>query len=217
MIPYRAEHRQKSCITRAVYCRGSQDGKGGPAMLANLAFTRQLALAIVRNGPEWALFLRRILLCGRTSGCQARYVNQASDGEGALVDSFHKIACPALVHLVILCIATGLGATSTMDYVSYAFESLHQGAELQDRARSRFRRREVRTNKALIARRSDQVNCGNVLRVESVQDMTADKPGGACDQNFQSGQAEFLANLAEFVEGKIDLRVGVCRHQADAN
>jgi len=217
VIPHRAEHRQKSCITRAVYRWRSQDGKGRSAMLANLAFTRQLALAIVRNGPEWTMFLRRILRCGRASDCQARYVNQASDGGGALVDSFHKIACPALVHLVILCIATGLGATSTMDYVSYAFESLQQGAGLQDRARSRFRCREVRTDKAFIACRSDKVNCGNAVGVESVQDMTADKPGGACDQNFQSGQAEFLANFAKFVQGKIDLRVCMSRHQADAN
>ena len=104
-----------------------------------------------------------------------------------------------------------------MDHMSYAFEGLRKGPGLQYRARPGFDGRQMRTNKALIARRSDQVNCGNILGAESIQDMTADKPSGACDQNFQSGQAEFLANLADFVEGKIDLRVCMRRHQANAN
>ena len=104
-----------------------------------------------------------------------------------------------------------------MDNMSYALESFCQSIWLKDRARPGFRRSEVGTYKAPIAGRPDEINRSYVLGLKRVQDVTADKPGGACDQNFQSGQAEFLANLAKFIERKIDLRVGVRRHQADSN
>lgn len=58
---------------------------------------------------------------------------------------------------------------------------------------------------------------GEVEGGQVIQDVTAHKPGGACDQNFQSDQAEFLANFAELIEGEIDLGVGVSGHQANAD
>ena len=133
------------------------------------------------------------------------------------VNRFHKIACPTLVDVVILGITAGLGAASAMDDVGYAFQGFCQGSRFQDRAGSSFRCCKVPTDKASIAGRPNQIGRGDTLGVECVQDMTADKACGACDQNFQSGQAEFLANFAQFIEGKIDLRVCVGCHQADSN
>ena len=75
----------------------------------------------------------------------------------------------------------------------------------------------MRTYKTLFAGRSDQHDRRNATGIESIQDVTADEPGRACDQNFQSGQAKFFAHLAKFLESEIDLRVGVRGHQADSN
>jgi len=63
-----------------------------------------------------------------------------------------------------------------------------------------------------------QQNCRlQVLLTEPVEDVTAHKTTGACEQDLQSDQAQFFSNRAEFVQGKVYLRVGVGGHQADTD
>jgi uncharacterized membrane-anchored protein len=54
-------------------------------------------------------------------------------------------------------------------------------------------------------------------RAEAIKDVTADKSARSCEQDLQSGQAEFFADLAQFLQGEINLFVRVGCHQADTD
>ena len=56
-----------------------------------------------------------------------------------------------------------------------------------------------------------------LLLVKAIEDMTAHKPTGACEQYLQSDQVQLFSDRTHFVQGKVYLRVGVSCHEADSD
>ena len=168
-------------------------------MVADLAFSRQFAFAVLRNQLKRTVFASGICWSGRTGNCQAGYVDQPLKRGRVSVCGINQIAGPALINLVIFRVTAGLGAAGAMYYVSNTLQRSNQAGRLQNRPRPPLYAVEVTAYKTCIAGRSKKDGARDCARVEGIEDVTADKSGSACDQNFQSGQAEFLANFTKFV------------------
>ena len=104
-----------------------------------------------------------------------------------------------------------------MDDVRDARHRLPEAFRVADRARAHFDVGQMGCDKPLVAGGPEQEDGGQTPPAEAIEDVAADKPARSCEQDLQSDQAEFLAYLAELVQGEINLLVRVRRHQADAD
>ena len=104
-----------------------------------------------------------------------------------------------------------------MNHVSDARHRLPEAFQIVDRAGAQFDAGQVGFDEALVAGGTEEEGGRQTALAEAIENVAANKPARSCEQYLQSNQAEFLAYLAQLLEGEINLFVRVSGHQADTN
>ena len=217
MALYRLEQPQEFSVARTINRRGPQNDMLGAAVVSDFEFAGELALAVFGNRPGRVLLAGGLLRLGRPGGRQAGDMDEALNPALLGVDRVDDIARPGLVNLVEPGDPAGPGGAGTMDDMGDARHRPLQAVRGVDRTGAQVDVGQMGCNESPAAARPEQQGGGQTPPAEAIEDMAADKPARSCEQGLQSDQAEFLAYLAELLQGEIDLLIGVRRHQADAN
>ena len=217
VILHRLEQPQEFRVARAINRRRPQNDILGAAVVSHLQFAGQLALAVFGNRLGRVLLARGLLPQGRSRGGQAGNMHQPLHPARLRVDRGDDIARPGLVNLVKPGNPASLGRPGAMDDVRDARHRLPKAFRVADRAGAHFDVGQMGCDKPLVAGGPEQEGGGQTPPAEAIENVAADKPARSCEQDLQSDQAEFLAHLAQLVQGEINLLVRVRRHQADAD
>ena len=109
------------------------------------------------------------------------------------------------------------GAAGAVNHVGHLGQGGSEALGIGNSSQADLDLGKVRGDELYVAGLPQQKHRRDPASSQTIQNMASDKATGACEQDLQSEQAQFLAYFPKLIQCEIDLRIGVGCHQADAN
>lgn len=215
MLRHSSKQAQEFAVPRAIHRRRTHDNVVLRQDLPDGLLSQEFAAAVFGNGLRRIRFTRRLSRCAGSARGETGDMDETADPGGG--GGFGQVARAVMVYPGKFGAANRLGAAGAMHHVRDALEGLLQRRPILEAPGTRSYLSKVVGKEPRAARRSREEHGGYFLPAEPAEHVAANESTRPRKQDFQSNQPELLADLAQLVQGEIDLLRCVSGHEADPN
>ena len=110
-----------------------------------------------------------------------------------------------MVNFVEFRLPPAASAAGTMNHMRHPGQCGPEALRISNSSRADLDLGQVRGNEARVAGLPQEKDGRDFASSQTIQNVASDKATGACEQDLQSEQAEFLAHLPKLIQCEIDL------------